>query len=279
MEEYLKEVGARMKMDRETFDRLRGLVYDKSGISLGEQKRELVCARVGKRMRALGLEDYREYFSFLIEDDSGTEVVELLDVISTNVTHFFREPRHFEVLGELLRQWEEAGQRRFRIWCAAGSSGEEPYTIAMTVLESLRDPSDARILATDISTRVLEKARRGVYEGRHVEKIPPALLGRYIERGHGEDEGLYSVREPLRRMTTFGRLNLSMHPYPLKGPLDVIFCRNVMIYFDNKVRHEVLQNMHELLKPGGYLMVGHAESLTGLVSEFKSVMPSVYIKR
>jgi len=265
-------------MDRHTFDKFRTLVYEKSGINLGEKKEALVCARVGKRMRSLGLDDYRKYYKYVAADESGQEVVELLDVISTNVTYFFRENRHFEFLGSLIREWTKQDLRRFRIWSAAGSTGEEPYSIAITLREALDGNEDARILATDISTRVLEKAIRGIYEKRHVEKVPRDLRLKYFEKRAGQGNELYQVKKALRDMVTFGRLNLSVHPYPLNGPLDVIFCRNVMIYFDNEMRSRVLREMYSLLKPGGYLMVGHAESLTGLVSDFKSVMPSVYVK-
>lgn len=267
-------------MDRRTFEAFRDLVYEKSGINLGDHKQALVCARVGKRMRALGIRDYKEYFEYVSGDGSGEELVRLLDVISTNVTHFFREAGHFEVLDELLRDWYAQGQRRFRIWCAASSTGEEPYTIAMTVFEALGEKSgcDVKVLATDISTRVLDTARQGVYERKKLDKVPERLLRKYFQKGVGRAEGSYLVRKPLRDMITFGRLNLSVQPFPLKGPLDIIFCRNVMIYFDNHVRSMVLADMYRLLKPGGYLMVGHAESLTGLVSDFKSVKPSVYVK-
>jgi len=267
-----------VSMQKKVFDQLRQLVYEKSGISLGEHKEALVTARVGKRMRQLGMEDYGQYMDHLVADKTGQEIVQLLDVISTNVTHFFREAQHFDVLAELLRQWSDAGQQRFRIWCAAASSGEEPYTISMMMREVLGKNADAKLLATDISTRVLEKANEGIYEDRHVEKIPAPLLKKYFVKRGGDQKGNWEVRETLKELITYGRLNLSVFPYPLKGPLDIIFCRNVMIYFDNEMRSRVLANMYKLLKPGGYLMVGHAESLTGLVSDFKAVQPSVYIK-
>lgn len=268
-----------MQMDQRLYDKFRSLVYEQSGINLGSEKQALVCARVGKRMRALGIQDHKEYYNCVLEDDTGRELISLLDVISTNVTNFFREEKHFVLLDKLLRQWGDEGQTRFRIWSAACSTGEEPYTIAMTAREALGSRlSDTKILATDISTSVLEKAVRGEYNESKLEKIPPHLLKRYLTKVRNSKENCYQVKDTLRSLITFGRLNLSVHPYPLKGPLDVVFCRNVMIYFDNEVRKEVLDNIYQLLKPGGYLMVGHAESLTGLVSEFKSVMPSVYIK-
>lgn len=265
-------------MDIHTFNNFRTLVYRVSGINLGEKKEALVCARVGKRMRVLGIKDYREYYKYVSRDETGQEMVEFLDVISTNVTHFFREEEHFEILDSLVQKWASEGQSRYRIWSAASSTGEEAYSIAMTLRRVLNGCSDVKILATDISTRVLEKGKRGIYEQRHVEKIPSHLLKKYFRKGFGKAEGCCQVEKSLRDMVTFGRLNLSVHPYPLHGPFDVIFCRNVMIYFDNEIRKRVLANMSSLLRPGGYLMVGHAESLTGLVSDLSNVKPSVYVK-
>ncbi|MFC1614472.1 CheR family methyltransferase [Gemmatimonadota bacterium] len=266
-------------MDQRLFNKFRSLVYEQSGINLGSEKQALVCARVGKRMRTLCIQDHKEYYNRVLQDKTGRELISLLDVISTNVTNFFREEKHFGVLDELLRQWDDEGQTRFRIWCAASSTGEEPYTIAMTVREALGgNLKDTKILATDISTSVLEKAARGEYSENKLEKIPSHLLKRYLKKVTNGSESYYQVKDTLRSLITFGRLNLSVNPYPLKGPFDVVFCRNVMIYFDNEVRKKVLDNIYQLLRPGGYLMVGHAESLTSLVSDFKSVMPSVYIK-
>jgi len=265
-------------MEKTTFDKIRNIVYEQSGISLGENKEALVCARIGKRMRSLGMDDFKDYMHHLDNDESGSELIQLLDVISTNVTHFYRESKHFEILEDLLHQWVDEGQQRFRIWSAASSTGEEPYTIAMTMYEVLGDSYDAKILATDISTRVLQKAKEGIYEPRHIEKIPRNMLHKYFIKRKSENGESYEVKQILKDVLRFTRLNLSVTPYPLRGPLDIIFCRNVMIYFDNNMRRKVLEDMYRLLKPGGYLMVGHAESLTGLVSRFKSVMPSIYIK-
>jgi chemotaxis protein methyltransferase CheR len=266
-------------MNRSTFGEFRDLVYEKSGISLGDQKEALVSARVGKRMRALNMHDYDAYLDFVMHDDSGQELVQLIDAISTNVTSFYREAQHFELLGELLKKWKDAGQRRFRIWCAASSSGEEPYTIAITVAEHLTNSgSDVKILATDISTRVLAKCQEGIYDANKVSSVPAQLRERYFDRFQENGQTMYRAKDQLRKLLTFRRLNLATPPFPMRGPLDVVFCRNVMIYFDNHVRSRLLAEVHRMLKPAGYLMVGHAESLTGLVSEFKTVRPSVYIK-
>ncbi len=267
------------KLDRTTYDKFRQLIYDKSGIKLGDQKEALVSSRIGKRMRELGIADPREYLQWVLNDDSGQELVQLLDVISTNVTSFYREPQHFDLLDSLLRKWWSEGQRKFRIWSAASSTGEEPYTIAIVVMEALgTQASDVKILATDISTRVLEQCRRGEYDRNRVEGVPFMLRDKYFEAVRDDYGAVYRVKDRLKSMMSFRRLNLSTPPFPMRGPLDVIFCRNVMIYFDNQVRARLLEDMYRLLKPGGFLMVGHSESLTGLVSRFKPVRPSVYTK-
>lgn len=267
------------EMDTHVFEKFRNIVYEKSGIFLREGKESLVCARVGKRMRDLELDEHRDYLEYLTKDQTGEEMVHLLDAISTNVTSFFREPNHFDFLGEVVSRWIAQGQSRFRFWSAACSSGEEPYSMAMALAETLQtagSPVDVKILATDISTRMLEKSRQGTYDEERIKTVPAALRGRYLERHR--DNGSYAVKETLRRLIVFKRLNLSDPPFPLTGPLDIVFCRNVMIYFDNTVRKRLLDELHRLLKPGGYLMVGHAESLTGLLSDFKIVCPSIYIK-
>lgn len=264
------------KLDEKTYSKLAELVYNKIGIVLGPQKHALVSARVGKRMRAVGLQRYRDYLDLVSNHDpEEKELIELLNAISTNVTHFYRENSHFTFLETILKEWETKGQKRFRIWCAASSTGEEPYTIAMTAREALTDPSDCKILGTDISTRVLDIARCGEYEAEKVEKLPPQLKQTYTSRN---TSGKVTMKPCIKNMLKFGRINLATPPYPLKGPLDIVFCRNVMIYFDNTVRNRLLKNVYNLLKPGGYLFVGHAESLSGMLSAFQPVQPSIYIK-
>jgi len=214
--------------------------------------------------------------SYVAQDTSGAELVSLIDAISTNVTSFFREPSHFDFLSEVVSQWFDQGQRRFRFWSAAASSGEEPYSMAITLLEALRSrEANTRILATDISTKVLDQCREGIYRADKLDKMPPVLRERYFDRSAN---GTYTAKSILKTLILFRRLNLATPPFPMRGPLDVVFCRNVMIYFDNTVRHGLLNEIHRLLKPGGYLIVGHTESLTGMISHFKSVRPSIYIK-
>jgi len=264
-------------MQRETFDRLRDLVHRRSGISLGEGKESLVRARVSKRMRTLGLTDYAAYLARVEEDRGGEELIELLDVISTNVTSFFREERHFHLLSTLVHNRLAQGQRRLRYWSAACSSGEEPYTMAMTLREAVGgEDVDLRILATDLSTRVLARAREGAYGPKEVDRIPPRLLQRYFQRN--SDGSVHRAGTDLRSTVSFSRLNLTEIPYPMNGPFDGIFCRNVMIYFDRPGRERVVAEMARLLRPGGHLFVGHAESLAGSSAGLRSVEPSVYVK-
>jgi chemotaxis protein methyltransferase CheR len=260
-----------------SFDKLRKFIYEKSGISLSASKDALITARIGKRIRALNMRSYREYVDYVLDDHDDGELVQLLDVISTNVTSFFRESQHFDFLSEKISEWYEGGQRRFRIWSAACSTGEEPYSIAMVFNDTLEKmPADIRILATDISTRVLNYAIKGIYNSDKLKTINPQTRQRYFVK---TDSDYLSIDESLKKMISFNRLNLSTPPFPMKGPFDIVFCRNVMIYFDNDVRMRLLEEIKRLLRPGGYLMVGHAENLTGMISSFKTVISSVYVKQ
>ena len=267
-------------MDTKTFNEFRRIVYEKSGIRLDETKMSLVTARVGKRLRMLGIADHKSYLKHLVSDDTGEEIVEFLNVISTNVTNFFREPSHFEVLDNILRKSIAEGKRRLRLWSAACSSGEEPFTMAMVAAEACDGDNaiDIKILATDISTKILAKSCDGVYTEAQMEPVPSLLRRKYFEEVKRNGVSCFRVRAELRQMVTFKRLNLACPPFPMRGPLDVAFCRNVMIYFDEEVRKRLVSDIHRLLRPGGFLMVGHAETLTGLQSGFNLVHPAVYVK-
>ncbi len=271
-----------MTMESEIFNALRDIIHEQSGISLSDEKEALVSARVSKRMRALNIGTFKEYLELLQADDSGLEMTALLDVISTNVTSFFRESDHFDFLHEVIQSWRAAGQQRFRFWSAACSTGEEPYSIAMTVHNALgangRGAGDVKILATDISTRVLGFAKAGLYPANRVEPVPQEYARRYLTRDRTRDEEIYQVSDELRSLISFNRINLNSPRFPMSGPMDIVFCRNVMIYFDNNTRTSLLSEIHRLLKPGGYLLVGHSESLTGLTNGFTSVRPSIYVK-
>ncbi|MBI3992695.1 MAG: protein-glutamate O-methyltransferase CheR [Candidatus Lambdaproteobacteria bacterium] len=266
-------------MEPKVYQAFRNLVYEHSGIFLGDHKQALVSARIGKRMRALGLADPQDYLHVVASDRSGGELGQLLDAISTNVTHFFREARHFDVLAHLVHEAAERRQSSFSIWCAAASSGEEPYSIAMTALESAPPSMRINIIASDIATSVLKKAKFGVYRKQDVEKIDPKLLKKYFQMGASERaKDLYRVKPVLRDLVSFKQINLSTPPFPIQGPLDVVFCRNVMIYFNTELRQKLVQNLFSLLKPGGHLIVGMAESLSSVHHIHKAVEPSVYRK-
>jgi chemotaxis protein methyltransferase CheR len=267
-------------IDDRTFRAFARMIYDKCGIVITEKKRALLQARLSKRMRKVGISTFKEYLKVVENDQQGTELVELLDAISTNVTHFFREVRHFEFLHQELERLERKGQSRFRIWCAAASTGEEPYSLAITMQEALHYSGDAKILATDISTDVLRKAKSGRYLDEKVKTVPPAQLHRYFTKSKEGTKTWYQAIPALQSMIRFGRLNLIHVPYSLRGPLDFIFCRNVMIYFDNPVRQRIIAEFMRLLKPGGYLVVGHAESLTAtLTDQVIGVSPAVYRRK
>jgi len=265
-------------LDAATFEEICRLIYDRVGITLNEKKEALVQARLGKRLRTLGLTSYRDYIDLVNADESGEEITHLVDAITTNVTHFFRENHHFEFLATTLKPWAGEKQDRFRIWCAAAATGEEPYSIAITVLETLGDRTDTRILATDISTRALAEARAARYPQRDTATVSDHILKTYFSRLSSPEGAVYEVNDRARQLVTFARLNLSTPPFPMKGPFDVIFCRNVMIYFDNTVRKRLLDNCYGLLRPGGYLLVDHAKSLSGMLSNFKFVAPAIYVK-
>jgi chemotaxis protein methyltransferase CheR len=266
-------------MNEVTFNRIRELVYDRSGITLGDNKQALVRARIAKRMRNLDLSDYNDYLNYVIEDGSGEEIQHMLDAISTNVTSFYREPAHFDLLRKVVDDWINAGMRSLRFWSAASSSGEEPYTMAIELCETIGKRNvDVKILATDISTRMIEAALNGIYSESKVAPVPRNLTSKYFTHLKDGSHNHYRVNDVLRDKVVYRQFNLSVTPFPLKKPLDMIFCRNVMIYFDREVRTRMVKEFYRLLKPGGYLLVGHAESVTGMAEGFKCLRPSIYIK-
>jgi chemotaxis protein methyltransferase CheR len=230
-------------------------------------------------MNELGIDKHQAYIDHVKADKTGTEVIKLLDAISTNVTHFFREPDHFDTLRDIVDGWFGEGQDRIRVWCSASSTGQEPYTISMSLSEIPQARTkNVRILATDISTRALGRAKEGNYSTEEIEKIPLGLLNKYFVKEKSGNVVRHQVKADQKKMVLFGRLNLSEFPFPMKGPLDVIFCRNVMIYFNNELRVKIIGEFERLLKVGGYLMVGHSESLAGYVGNFQMLRPSVFVK-
>jgi chemotaxis protein methyltransferase CheR len=255
------------------------ITYTESGIKLGPGKEGLVRGRLAKRVRAVGLDSFAEYLR-LVESDAGrAELAEMVDALTTNKTNFFRESAHFDFLGGTVLPALAAAGGPARIWSAGCSSGEEPYTLAMVACERLAHPErvPVRILATDLSARVLARARAGVYTAEQLDGVPHAALEKYFERAPETGPSARRIGARARGLVKFGRLNL-MGAWPMRGPFEAILCRNVMIYFDKETQERLVNRYHELLAPGGYLFVGHSESLTGLRHPFAYVQPAVYRK-
>jgi len=263
------------------FRTISGLVKCLCGINLHEGKRALVRARLAKRLRVLGLRDFGQYIDRVLQDTDGGETLTMLDAISTNLTYFFREPAHFEILAKNVVPAVRArggSRRKIRIWSAGCSSGEEPYSIAVTLRQAMPDVAlwDVGILATDLSAPMLRSAMRGVYGPSRLRDVPPEVLAEHFTpAGAKYGPGQYRVKDAVRRMVHFARLNL-MEPWPMSGPFDAIFCRNVMIYFDKATQQRLVERFCRHLVPGGLLMIGHSESLTGVRHGLRYVRPSVY---
>jgi chemotaxis protein methyltransferase CheR len=259
---------------RHEFEDLRAMIRARAGIHLPDHKAGLVASRLARRLRALDLQSFASYAerlqSFGIE--SETELEQFINALTTNKTSFYRESQHFDVLRDdvLVPIYQQRGvDSRVRIWCSAASTGEEPYTLALTVLEAAgiaapgRMPRNTLILATDLDTSVLATARRGVYSEEAVEQVPPALATRYLVRGSGEQQGHVRPRREVRSLLSFQQLNLIAPSWPMRGPFDAIFCRNVLIYFDGPTQDEVVRRQASLLAPEGRLFLGHSESMVG----------------
>lgn len=261
------------------FERFRSFVYHESGIALNDGKKSLLISRLAKRLRDLRLESFDAYYRHVVGDPSGDELMRMLDLISTNKTDFFREPKHFDFLRDRIVPGL-ADTKRIRIWSSACSTGEEPYTIAMTLYDGVSAPAqwDFKILASDLSTRVLAKAASGVYEQERVQSLPPDVVRRHFLKGRGALAGMVKVKPLLAQMVVFRRLNLMDERYPITSPLDVIFCRNVMIYFDRPTQAQLMAKFHRYLRPGGYLFIGHSESLQWVEHQFQYVAPTIYQK-
>ena len=272
-------------LTRQDYELIRRLVYAKSGISLGDQKMQLVRARLGKRVRQGKFKSFREYYRHVLQDPTGEELCALLDAISTNTTHLFREIHHFVCLRKLINRWlgDKAWRSRhstLRIWSAACSSGEEPYSIAMVAHDALQThPNiELKILATDLSTRMLSRAKLGLYETHRVGTVPPQLKNRYLNKVQQDGQTYLQIVPELRRIVTFVRFNLMNASFPFRHGFDVVFCRNVMIYFDRPTQETLVNKLAHHLVTGGYLMIGHSESLSGVNHPLSYVEPTVYRK-
>lgn len=268
------------------YEFIRKFVYEQSRINLGPDKKELVSARLAKRLRAIGLNSYTEYCDYLQSASGKDEVTNLVDSISTNHTYFFREIKHFEFLNDVvLPHWLQnnfrKGDTNFNIWSAASSSGEEPYSLGILLQEVLQHhPSASWTLdGTDISTRMLDLARRGIFEQDRLRDVKPEWMRRYFQKGVGQWDGHFRAKEVIRNRLTFHHVNLLQERYPFSKHFHVIFCRNVMIYFDRATQEQLVAKLTEQLHPKGYLIVGHSESLMGIKHSLDSVRPSIYRRR
>lgn len=258
------------------FTQFQRFIHREAGITLSPAKKALVCGRLGKRLAAHGLDSYGEYFRLLDSGEAVDEVQTAVDLLTTNETYFFREPKHFETLRQLAEAHKGRGQP-FRVWSAASSSGEECYTIAMVLAEVLGESGPWDVTGSDISLRVLRRARTGHYPMERCRNIPPALLKRWCLRGSGPYEGTLLVDQALRRRVQFAQVNLNTE-LPRLGPFDAVFLRNVMIYFNGDTKRQVVARVLSRLKPGGHFFIGHSETLNDISDEVEPVAPSLYRK-
>lgn len=262
------------------FEFIIALVYERSRIRLHDGKQSLIRARLGKRVRHLQFKTLGEYCDYLRNTGDEEEITHLVDALTTNFTNFLREEDHFQFLvREGLPSVLPSGQRRFNVWSAACSTGEEPYSLALYLAEHypLLEGWDWRIFATDISTKALAKAERGVYDQDRLDPVPQAWLRKHFQRGLGEWEGHCRVKPSLAERVRFQQLNL-LGRYAFKGTFEIIFCRNVMIYFDRQTQEQLVNQLAQRLAPKGYLIIGHSESVTGLKVPFTCLRPSIYQK-
>jgi chemotaxis protein methyltransferase CheR len=255
------------------FSRIRTLIHHRAGIALGEQKRQMVYSRLSRRLRELQLPEFSAYLALLEASRDGEEWQAFINSLTTNLTSFFREAHHFPVLAAHVQK----SKQPVTIWCAAASTGEEPYSIAITLVEALGErASTARVIATDIDTAVLAKASAGVFTLEQVNRLSTERLRRFFNKGTGSNAGKVRVRPELAAMVKFARLNLLDSSWPVKEPVDAIFCRNVMIYFDKPTQKKVLDRFAPLLKPEGLLFAGHSENASLVSPSFKAVGQTVY---
>ncbi len=263
-------------------DRIASLAYERWGLHITDEKRELISTRLSKHLRTLRFDTVRSYIDFLEREATQEELLEFFDVLSTNVTSFFRDPGHFAYLERELYTPLSRGRlalpnKAIRLWSSACSTGMEPYSLAINALESLSDPDawDIKILATDLSNTAVAAAVRGVYPETAVASLSRDLVKKYFLKGTGPNTGTVKVAPTIRRLITFRRLNL-MDPWPMRGPFQSVFCRNVMIYFDLPTREKLVNRMADLIQPGGSFVVGSCESLHGINHPFSSAQANIY---
>jgi len=267
------ESGKEFDFTARDFERVRGLIYQRAGIALAESKQEMVYSRLARRLRATGIQSFTQYLDTLERTDNAVEWEAFTNALTTNLTSFFRESHHFPILADFVKPLREG----VTIWCSASSTGEEPYSIAMTVCEAygtLTPP--VQIVATDIDTNVLSTAAHGVYPLERIEKMSPERVKKFFLRGKGAQEGNVRVRPELRKLVTFQPLNLLADDWPVKGQFDVIFCRNVMIYFDKPTQSKILTRFVPLMKSHALLFAGHSENFLYVSDALKLKGKTVY---
>ncbi len=275
-----------MDLSEKEYRLLADFIYEKSGIDLGDSKQQLVKTRLQKRIRKLGLESFKEYYDYVIKQKSGDELTELLDAISTNYTFFFRERDHFDFLSkkgidQIIQKKQKNGSRKLRVWCAAASTGEEPYTILITLMEKIKNLGgwDFKMLATDISTKVLKKCQVGVYQKKQLEELSPLLRDKYFDAVVEDNEKKYMIKEEVKSLISFRRFNLITSKFPFKGKFDIIFCRNVMIYFDRPTQESLNLKMLNAMEPQGFYFIAHSETLSGPAKSLVKPLGSAYFQK
>lgn len=276
----LKEDDAReFSFSKEEFDQIRDIVKQQTGIVLAEGKYDMVYGRMSRRLRELGIPTFKQYLRHL-DEGNDNELLNFVNAITTNLTSFFREGYHFESLrNELLPALmiQNQSTRKIRIWSAGCSTGEEPYSIAMVVRDVIREDSgwDVKILATDLDSNVLATGQKGVYPASRIEGVPDAYKHRWVLRGKGAQSDKVKIRSELQSLITFKRLNL-IEPWPVKGPMDIIFCRNVVIYFDKDTQRDLFFRFAEVLRPDGHIFIGHSENIFNVSDRFKLLGRTMY---
>ena len=256
------------------FERVRKLIYAHAGIALSPAKQDMVYSRLARRLRETGLKSFGDYLALLERGDKN-EWEKFVNSLTTNLTSFFREPHHFPILAVHLKKLQ--GRSPIKIWCSAASTGEEPYSIAMTVVETFNSFNvPVSIVASDLDTNVLAFGMKGVYSRDRIDKLSPDRLSRFFVKGTGTQEGSYTVKPELRRLIAFQRLNLLEPNWSVRGPIDALFCRNVMIYFDKPTQHKILTRFAPLMSEDGLLFAGHSESFLHAADVFRSQGKTVY---
>ncbi len=259
---------------QENFEHIRRLIYDYAGISLKPSKQHMVYSRLARRLRVNGLDNFKDYLA-LLENGNTDEWEAFVNSLTTNLTSFFREPHHFPLLAEHVSK--QKGDHHISLWCAAASTGEEPYSMAMTMVDLFGSFSPpVSIVASDLDTNVLAKAQSGIYPVERIEKLPEDLVKRFFLKGVGAQSGYVRVRPELRALVRFRQVNLLSPDWQIRGPLDAIFCRNVMIYFDKETQLKILQRFMPLLQPDGLLFAGHSESFNNATHLFRLRGKTVY---